>query len=343
MSTRLSSTVVLAILVVIVVIRSFILLPADHALGSMSRQHLDQSPPKALLGPRSNRTLVFIHVGKTGGETIQWRLKLSCKLRTSKRKKARCFDQFEQGESYVSNATISYLHCDKLKPKRSFQNASTFMISLRDPIDRIVSWFQYMHPLNCVPERPSGACNLKKENNSWGLAFYGDCFPQVDDFVRSIHTSLVVGSTNCSEMALETIQGNGPEGPTNHMHFNYYYYANATTIPYPEKEVMVVRQEMLWDDLRRIERLLGGDPMRPFETEGPIVTHGSEKFQYRAILDPTLVPSLCCAIPMEIRSYTNFLARAINLEGRHKMYSITALLTKCGAQSIHSLSIRCGW
>jgi hypothetical protein len=342
MRTKVSPIVILAILVGIVVIRSFTLLPADHGLHTNPiLQHLDPSPPQALMGQR--RTFVFVHVGKTGGETIKWRLKLSCKLRASRRKKERCYEQFEHGESLLSNATIGYMHCDKLRPKPSIENATTFLISLRDPIDRIVSWFQYMHPQNCLPERPSAACNLKRENNSWGLDFYHECFPEVNKMFRSIQTPLVVGSINCSQMALETIQGNGPEGPSNHMFFNYYYLANKTVLLYPKKDVMVVRQEMLWDDLRRIEQLLGGDPMRSFETEGPIVTHGSEKFLYRAKLDPTLVPTLCCAIPKEIRTYIELLDQSKNLESRHKKYSIKNLLSKCQTESLPALSTRCGW
>jgi hypothetical protein len=321
------------------------LLPTNHAVNDrpINGQRLDQSPPEALLGPLSNRTFVFVHVGKAGGETIKWRLKVICNLRASKRKKARCFEQFEQGESYLSHATIGYMHCDSLRPRMSVQNATTFMVSLRDPVDRIVSWFQYMHPQNCLPERPSAACNLKKENPTWGMQFFEHCFPEVNDMVRSIKVPLVAESTNCSEIALETIQGKGPEGPTNHLFFNYQFYANRTTVLHPEKDVVVVRQEMLWDDLRRIERLLGGDQFRPFEKEGPVVNHGSDKFHYRAILDPSLIPSLCCLIPNEIMTYKNLLDRAINLETRHKKYSINSLFSKCKVDSLQTLSTQCGW
>jgi hypothetical protein len=91
------------------------------------------------------------------------------------------------------------------------------MVSIRNPIDRIVSWFQYMHPNNCVPNRPSGACNLKKDNNPWGINFYHKCFPDINDFVRSMgDDSIVKESTDCSVLASETVQGKGPEGKKNH-------------------------------------------------------------------------------------------------------------------------------
>ena len=354
-----NTTLALALLILIVVIRSFTLLPAGdvvHEGSSTVRRH--QSPLEASFTRRqspSNRTMVFVHVGKAAGETVKWRLKVSCDLRKSKRKKALCHELFhEHDESYMSKATIGYLHCNRLQPRGSIANATTYMISLRDPIDRIVSWYQEMHPLNCSPERPSAACNLKKGNNPWGLRFYEQCFPRVDDLFRSIQALNLSeasantndhnnNNNNCSDFALETIQGRGPEGASNHMFYNYQYYSNRTTFRYPEKDVVVVRQEMLWDDMRRIEGLLGGDPNYPFETQGKIDNHGSDKFLYRAKLDPSLVPPLCCFLSNEIIVYNNLLERALNLEPRHKEYSIKTLFSKCRVDSLQTLSSRCGW
>ena len=127
------------------------------------------------------------------------------------------------------------------------------------------------------------------------------------------------------------------------MFFNYNYYANKTIFTYPEKEVLVVRQEMLFDDLRGIELLFGGNPLRAFETEGPTITHGSEHFRYRAHLDAVLVPVLCCAIPLEIFGYKEFLMRASNLERAQKSSALKALLHKCDTNTIDELRVRCDW
>ena len=193
----------------------------DLILNSTMLQHMDQNPPQAIHrlmhGVGRNLTIVYVHVGKTGGETIMWRIKLICKLRRSKLLKEECFEHFEgQEESFLSKATVGYLHCDKLKPKNSMKNSTAFVISIRNPIDRMVSWFQYMHPDNCVPNLPSGACNLKKDNNPWGIAFYQTCFPDINDLLKSLGGPMVKESTDCSALALETLQGTGPEG-TNHI------------------------------------------------------------------------------------------------------------------------------
>jgi hypothetical protein len=212
-----------------------------------------------------------------------------------------------------------------------------------------------MHPKNCLQNQPSAACNLKRGNNTWGVRFYHDCFPTVNDFVRSLtrqeqhkigqeelapdHGNYATAS--CSKMALDTLQGKGPDGPTNHMFYNYLFLANLTTMVHPNKEIMVVRQESLWDDMRRVEGILGGNPMRPFETEGPVVTHGSEKFPHRATLDPFLVPLLCCALNKEIHVYMELLTRAINIDLSEKQHAIKRLSGKCNVDSLKALSTKC--
>lgn len=127
------------------------------------------------------------------------------------------------------------------------------------------------------------------------------------------------------------------------MFYNYHYYINRTVAQYPEKAVVAIRQEMLWDDLRSIEQLLGGSPLHPFETEGPVMFHGSDKFLYRAQLDPTLIPLLCCSIPREISAYVQILSRALNLEARQKSISLNYLLQQCRAASMTELKTQCRW
>jgi hypothetical protein len=263
---------------------------------------------------------------------------------------------FRGDESELSKKTVGYFHCDNVRPRDSLYWASTYLYSLRDPVDRVVSWYQYMHPRNCLTNQPSAACNLKKDKSHWGLQFYRDCFPTVNLFFRLIaqteSAQQVRGSRGfnntidgCSQLAVDTLQGRGPEGPTNHLYFNYFYMANQTIMHYPDKEVMVVRQEFLWKDLQSVEGFLGGNPNRYFQGEGPIVTHGSEKFPYQAVLDETAsrlgVPSLCCTLYSEIRTYVHLLSKSINLNKLQKQNSIRKILNKCEANTMKGLYSRC--
>jgi hypothetical protein len=125
------------------------------------------------------------------------------------------------------------------------------------------------------------------------------------------------------------------------MHFNYVRLTNQTTLQHPEGEVMVVRQEFLWDDLRGIEALLGGNSGRPFEMEGPTVTHGSERFKYHAVLVDSVVPTMCCALQDEIKMYAALLSTAVNLNAQQRQDSVESLLAKCKVGSLHDMSIQC--
>ncbi len=136
-SVSVSPKYVVALLLVVVVFQSFMLLPKSENESTSFFNELEQSRfPRGLY---ANRTLMFVHVGKTGGETIKWRLPVICQQRASKRKRARCFEQFAGSESQLSKKTIGYMHCGAMRPRQSILNATSFLVSIRDPIDRIVS------------------------------------------------------------------------------------------------------------------------------------------------------------------------------------------------------------
>ena len=320
--------------------------------------------------------LFFIHVGKSGGETIKWRLRVICNIRASARKRAMCHEQFSSStagggssESELSKHTIGYMHCNLLRPKTSIYESTILMYSIRNPIDRVVSWFQYMNPINCLPDRPSAACNLKLDktmyntlsNLTWGYVLFDLCFPTINDMIQSLQNEKLVhvedsnnNSINCSQLAIDTITGYGPPGPSNHLYFNYHYYVNKTStlliqssslaqqqqqqqerqqtpsIPNNKKKrIFVIRKENLFDDLRTIEYILGGSIQRPFEREGGTISHGNQLYPYKAILDNNLMPILCCVIPKELTIYVTLVTRALNLIDVDKITSIEELYTKC--------------
>mmetsp|Transcript_8814 Transcript_8814/g.21099 ORF Transcript_8814/g.21099 Transcript_8814/m.21099 type:complete len:404 (+) Transcript_8814:175-1386(+) len=363
-------TTILALLVVYTIAWSWTVISFTTRKTALQESSTSNSRGGAAL--YDSTAMIFVHVGKTGGETIKWRLQVICELRGSKRKKARCKEQFSLGESLLSRRVIGYTHCGSQRPRKSMESATSFLVSIRDPIDRLVSWFQYMHPLNCSPERPSGACNLKKDTSStWGVDFFQTCFPTMDRLLDVLQpasssssnlpslteaaggtgSNQAANTTNannvdCATMAIRALQGNGPRVQSNHLHFNYFYNYNRTILVYPERDVWVVRQESLWPDLKQIETLLGGDGSRKFEHEGPIITHASEKFPYKiktADLNAAHLPAVCCTMRDEVLVYAYLLHNAVNLEAVQKQTSMNNLLSKCGVNSLQELSNTCGW
>jgi hypothetical protein len=139
MKFKLSLFNIIATLVLITAIRSFTLTThLVHSQANSVSTFWDQNLPKPLASHRlhNKTTMVFVHVGKTGGETIKWRLHVTCNLRGSKRKKAKCHEQFQSrgDESYLSHSTIGYTHCGSQRPRYSMTNCTAFLLSIRDPI-----------------------------------------------------------------------------------------------------------------------------------------------------------------------------------------------------------------
>lgn len=133
---KISPLQLIGALVVITAIQSFLHLPLINGARSSNSNIILDAYPSPRLYPHklANRTMIFVHVGKTGGETIKWRLQVVCNLRGSQRKKARCFEQFTRGESRLSHATIGYTHCGSQRPKNTMAAATMFLFSIRDPI-----------------------------------------------------------------------------------------------------------------------------------------------------------------------------------------------------------------
>jgi len=116
-----------------------------------------------------------------------------------------------------------------------------------------------------------------------------------------------------------------------HISLNYGFYYRRTFLKYPEKDVVVVRTEHLFDDLQNIEYLLGGTAL----VQGSVTGHesrdwGSTKYVSSGkITDPKDLQVLCCAIESEARIYIELLERASNLSEDEKKESLEAFEDRC--------------
>ena len=230
------------------------------------------SPSKTTTTPTTVPKIAFVHVGKTGGTTIGSFLRVTCEARTKAASRDYCLQEWrakhtlENGtnttdESQVSQHTFGVVHGTQsyphANPHQVLQEATHVMISLRNPIERVVSWFYYMHPLNCydgsnndasdnasnTPRTrqpftlPDKACitkrHLTQSTTSRAYLFYQTCFPTINDFA---HAVVVVGThphgqpddnidKQCRQLAQETLAGDGgPNGLAGHLWANYTYY-----------------------------------------------------------------------------------------------------------------------
>mmetsp|Transcript_14446 Transcript_14446/g.34958 ORF Transcript_14446/g.34958 Transcript_14446/m.34958 type:complete len:451 (+) Transcript_14446:114-1466(+) len=258
----------------------------------LSSQSLISSPTLPQLDRNNTlRRVLFVHIGKTGGETIRQTLRVACHMRQNPNLQESCLAKFKNdpslGKTPLNQKTIGTIHCLLMVPANALSKASTLLVSVRNPIERVISWFRYLHPANCnsLVDKQSTACNVKKAlrrerkevrkrkkkggkgntKPSWTTRFF-ECFdslPQVGLALMKVGGDGDASATaktpnNCSALAQKTIRG-AASPISSHMHFNYEYYWNQTLTLRPELETMVVRTEFLWQDLDHVQSLLHND------------------------------------------------------------------------------------
>ena len=325
----------------------------------------------------SQRSIVFVHVGKAGGDTIRGTLRSSCTWSPYEHIRRQCRDEMHsnQPETALSRSMMGVIHTKRRYPIHGAQQATTFLWSVRNPIDRITSWFYYSHPRNCgLVDSKSPACAIQqKQHGGWAYDFYIKCFSDINDFAFALNhhnqgtyledpmkkkkkkkkkkktmmtittnatTTKTTTGMSCTEIAHLGLSGNIPDA--GHLYYNYRYYANLTILAYPWKEILVVRAEHLWKDLQTIENLLwGGGPVLRNE-DYVNHTHGSEK-SYRSSLSSAGSKILCCHLHEEIRIYLRVLGQGLNLNDVDRESSLQSLLTTCGVDSFHQLQKDCDW
>jgi hypothetical protein len=106
--------------------------------------------------------LLFVHIGKTGGQTIKSVLYVGCTAFKNKRVRQPCLDRLP--ESALSDAVLGYAHCYRSAFHRMDPSQWTgFLITTRSPLERAISWYYYVHPAyhKPKPKRPK-----KKHTNA---------------------------------------------------------------------------------------------------------------------------------------------------------------------------------
>lgn len=90
--------------------------------------------------------ILFVHIGKTGGEFIKAQLAVICKTRKNKLVKADCLKRFQSSgkQSLLSSYTMGYLHVhNPVFPKNGLQASTHYLFSVRHPLSRFLSWCKY--------------------------------------------------------------------------------------------------------------------------------------------------------------------------------------------------------
>merc|ERR1719253_2246002 len=278
--------------------------PLPGAGFSARREEVKQMP--------ENPQIYFVHVGKAGGSTIARTLPLghmidalNCRTRMhelkqrrgqkSKRSEASCEDPVAAGNSSAfARHVVGHLHKNgdqsygrnwrlgRWRREWLLNHTNAFVYSVRDPVDRLVSAYNY-HRHEARDEAVVAAAAADDAASAAGACFPGghegtpdraeffrDCFP---DGMEPLAAALTYRGAQKSRLrrrdfAARVVQGLPNRNPKkrelvsvwgSHFFFNYRRYARETLGRRPGRPVGVIRTEHLWDDLRGLDAALGGD------------------------------------------------------------------------------------
>jgi hypothetical protein len=312
-------------------------------------------------GLGSNQSLIYVHIGKTGGATLDSVLRSNCNwYRDMIERKNLCNRALDRQEkqgfgTMISRSTKATLHFEPNNEFRSWiDEATAFLVTLRNPISRAVSAFNMFHPNNTdIWQRKSftramSVFNMRHPNNTFWRpkqeplahtnlteeedddAFYNECFPTVEHLAKAIQ--MADPENYCYKVGVDTLNGND-EGEFNlNLGYNYAYYQNMTFDRYPERPVLALRTEHIWEDLKRVEQLLGGSGDH-FSRAGKDHTWGSEEYHVHGGLSPSGVQTFCCFLAAEMQIYDSLLRKAVNLSPSEKEATLAKLYDQCGLEN----------
>lgn len=280
------------------------------------------------------RNIMLVHVGKAGGMTFRKNTAIGCfdefPHEADMAKREECFNQF-QDHNKLSKLTREVAHVENLDDAKVLA-ATSYVLVIRDPVERIVSAYRNAHPGNCVDNANSvknHGCSLVEKNmledGTHGHLLFKKCFPSpgMEEFAQAVmppYKNTAPEHWNeftddeivaCRKAARDMVAGTPNSGVDPHMQFNYGHFSDNVYRKYPDKEIFALRTEQIMQDMKRLDRLIGGQG--DFKEESAFYRHGSENYKPSPLSDSSL-HKLCCVLEKELNVYYEIFNLAKNLD-----------------------------
>lgn len=321
----------LLVMIVLVAYAPLLLLMVEEGSKRISSS-IDISPPlikstKRRMSMPENPRIYIIHVGKAGGISLINSLQLidrmlsdeiQCRMNKTRdgEDDDACFSPTSD-DSQLARHTIGYFHMwgvNRPEDERRWllKKTNTFLFTARDPIDRLISSYNYHRDYF---QNTTKHANYKR--------FYKDCFPRgLDAMIDILRNDK---DNSCTKLGLRALTGGFGGGW--HFELNYQYYKKYSMDAWPNHAVAVVRTEHMQQDLAQLDELLGGKGQFKDEKHA----HGSGRYAvpYSAHLSPSNTVFLCCLIYREMEAYQTMILKAFNLDDFQKRDSLSNLLNRC--------------
>lgn len=310
--------------------------------------------------PDANRSIAFVHIGKTGGSTISMNLARGCREENMRHCRETFQSKFCSGQVCYQTATSRrvecYFHMEDIPPDK-LSRFTTIVTVVRNPITRFMSAFSYEHPDNalvtnvttdtesiqkysCFPSlRYLLRAGVGHAEIPWNMAYMRyERSKQLRGIVMKQNDEQSI-RYNCTEMALVAFgHYYNVSLWQSHMSWNYRrYYQSMPT----EKELIVMRDKHLYSDWVKINDLLSGDGISNSLNEAPPFKenfrnvssnyHTKEKWTTQT---PEEQQWLCSLLHDEIRMYIMILRRAINLNDDDLRGALEEINEKCASTQL---------
>ena len=206
------------------------------------------------------------------------------------------------------------------------EHISLYLISMRDPLQRMMSWFRYDAP------HPK----MDRRHLRYVKPLYIDCgfqsMNQLGEAMTKGGDSANV-SDECQQMAWDAITG---KRRFHHSGYNYGHYWNW--IPPEAKEsghIVAIRAEHMEQDWYSVERFVGGDaaPSSQKTTNFGVRNASKRRSNNDSYLSELAHQNICRGLCEEIQLYKKILERVENLTPQDVGASLKELQQSCPVEA----------
>ena len=260
----------------------------------------------------------LIHVGKAAGS------KISCELGYSYAPECRPYNDTGLPQSALQQHRGGVRHMGlKLDCTPQTNDAKVFIVTLRHPVHRLVSWHNYEHIYNRrIQQNPKVKRKKSCLNQFHNFKDSKGCFLSLSDFAA--HT-LPSSNNKCQQLAWGVASGEIPCMWHNAMGYSYYRNVIEKVTSIESLHLLAMRAEHLQEDWDSLEQMFGGRLTNSTNFESAL--NKSKKPAQN--LSQEGMRNLCRALCREIQVYKDFLFRAKNLNATQRQESIAELLHVC--------------
>ena len=245
----------------------------------------------------SDHRVCFVHVGKTAGSTI------ACYLGF----RYECGENVTIPPGHLPRDTTHLMHTvvDDCKDSKF----EFYLFSLRNPLTRIISWFQYEK----IKE------DQKDKYYNTKASLFVECYQTLNKLAEEGLDKTGSKKSLCQEHATMAITGK--KGYIAHNFYNFGFYLDQIA---PDSRIVAMRTEHLTEDWNSVEAVLGGTYKFTMPVQRKNVSRRRED-----PLSPLAMANLCRALCEEFQVYKSILRRAENLTPEQVALSIAEVQKSC--------------